>query len=66
MLVKVTARMESGATPTLSIEVRDAIGDDARLAAARAGENQHRPVDGFDGFALLRDLISKGTRNLAS
>ena len=29
------------------------IGDDAGLAAARAGQDQHRPVGGFDGFALL-------------
>jgi hypothetical protein len=34
--------------------VRDAEGDDARLARARAGEDQHRAANGFDGLALLR------------
>ena len=36
-------------------QMGDAVGDDARLAAARAGQDQHRAVGGFDGFALLRD-----------
>src|SRR5208282_1944215 len=32
----------------------------ARLAAARAGEDQHRPVGSFDSLALLRvELIEK-------
>ena len=35
-------------------EMRDAIGDDARLAATGAGEDQHRAVDRLDGFTLLR------------
>jgi len=34
--------------------VGDAVGDDPGLAAARAGEDEHRPIGGFDGFALLR------------
>ena len=34
-------------------EVGDAAGDDARLARARAGEDQQRPVDVQDGFALF-------------
>ena len=54
LLVKVTARIESGATPTLVDEMRDTVGDNARLAAACAGQDQHRPFDGFDGFTLLR------------
>ena len=32
----------------------DAIGDDPRLAAARARQNEHRPIRGLNGFALLR------------
>jgi hypothetical protein len=41
-------------------EVGDAVGDDARLAAARAGEDEHRSFGGFDGFALLRvEFIEK-------
>src|ERR1019366_2544874 len=35
-------------------QVGDAIGDNARFAAARSREDQHRPVDRLDGFALLR------------
>ena len=34
--------------------MRDAESDDARLACARARENQNRTGDGFDGEALLR------------
>ena len=34
-------------------EVRDAIGDDARLARARASKDQQRTVDLQDGFALF-------------
>ena len=35
-------------------QMGDAVGDDARLAAARAGQDEHRPFGGFDSFALLR------------
>ena len=35
-------------------EMRNAIGNDARLAAAGAGQDQHRPVNGLDRFPLLR------------
>ena len=60
LLVKVTARMDSGITPMILDQMGDAVGDDARLAAARAGQDQHRPVSGFDGFALLRiELIEE-------
>ena len=38
-------------------QVGDAIGDDARLAAARSREDQHRPADRLDGFALLQIQI---------
>ena len=34
-------------------EVGDAVSDDARLARARSGEDQHRPVDGHDCLTLL-------------
>ena len=34
--------------------VRDAKGDDARLACARAGEDQHWTTNGLGGLALLR------------
>ena len=41
-------------------EIGDAVGDDARLAAARAGEDEHRALGSFDGLALLRvELIEK-------
>ena len=54
LLVKVIARMDSGITPRCLDEMGDAIGDDARLAAAGAGQNEHRAVGGFDGLTLLR------------
>ena len=34
-------------------EVSDAVRDDARLARAGSGEDEHRAVDGFDGLTLL-------------
>src|ERR687884_513293 len=34
-------------------QVSDAKRDDARLARPRAGQNQQRPIDGLDRFALL-------------
>ncbi len=34
-------------------EVRDAVGDDARFAAAGSGQDQHRPFDGLNRLALL-------------
>ena len=34
-------------------EIRDAAGDDARLARAGAGEDEQRPVDVQDRFALF-------------
>ena len=39
--------------PKVLDEVRDAVGDDARLPAARARQNQHRTVSGLDSLALL-------------
>jgi hypothetical protein len=38
----------------LGDEVRDAVGDDACLARARARQDQNRAVDGFSGLTLLR------------
>jgi len=41
-------------------QIGDAVGDDAGFAAARAGEDEHRALSGFDGLALLRvELIEK-------
>jgi hypothetical protein len=41
-------------------QVGDAVGDDAGLAAAGAGKDQHRAFSSFDGFALLRvELVEK-------
>jgi len=36
------------------------IGDDTRFAATRARQDEHRPIRGFDGLALLRvEFIEK-------
>ena len=35
-------------------QVGNAVGERARLAAARARQNEHRPFEGFGGLALLR------------
>jgi len=35
-------------------QVGDPVGDYARLAATCTGEDQHRAIGGYDGFALLR------------
>ena len=43
-----------GGDAALFDEVRDAMRDDAGLAGAGAGEQQHGAVDGLDAFALLR------------
>jgi hypothetical protein len=34
-------------------QVGDAVGDDARLPRAGAGQDQHRPFHGLDRFSLL-------------
>jgi hypothetical protein len=34
-------------------QVRNPMRDDARFAATRAGQNQHRAFGGFDSFTLL-------------
>ena len=54
LLVKVTARIASEGTPLLADQVGDAVGDHARLAAARAGQDEHRALRGQHGLALLR------------
>jgi hypothetical protein len=42
-------------------QVRDAVGDDTRLAAARAGEDEQRALGGLDSLTLLRvELGEKG------
>ncbi len=35
-------------------QMRNPIGDNARLPAPRTGKDKHRPFDSFDGFTLLR------------
>ena len=44
--------MRPGGTPCSPIEVGDAVGDDARLAAAGPGEDQQRPFGVGDGVVL--------------
>ena len=64
-LVNVTARIRHGATPLTPDEVRDPMGQDARLARAGAGEDQQRAVGRRDRPGLLRveradDLLGTG------
>ena len=60
LLVKVIARMRLRHHAFVLDQIGDAIGDDARLPAAGAGEDQHRALGGFDGLALLRiQLVEK-------
>ncbi len=40
--------------PEMLNQMSDAVGDDARLSAPSAGQDEHGAIDGFDGFALLR------------
>ena len=54
LLVKVMARIEFRHHAPILNEIGNAEGDDPGLAATRAGEDQHRPIRGLDGFALLR------------
>ena len=51
LLVKVTARMPCGEAPCVD-DPGDAMREHARLAAARAGQHQHRAHGRGDGFAL--------------
>ena len=43
-----------GANAALFNEIGDAVGDDAGLSRARAGQQQNGAIDGLDAFALLR------------
>ena len=52
--MNVTARTADGGTCRVGDDVRDAMRDDAGLAAARAGQNQQRSFGVGDRFALLR------------
>ena len=58
--MNVTARMRHGATRTLGDEVRDAVRDDARLAAARAGEDEQRPLEVRHGGGLGLVEVGQG------
>ena len=51
LFVKVSATMACGRDAALD-EPGDAVGDDARLAGARAGEHEERAVAVLDGVAL--------------
>ena len=67
--VKVTARIRHGATPLDADQVRDPMGQHARLARARSRENQHGTFGGRDRARLLRvqpaeDLLPPGVRDL--
>ena len=53
LLVNVIATIDAG-IDALRDQVRDLRGDDARLAAARAGEHEQRPVGVAHGLALRR------------
>ena len=53
LLVNVTARTARRRHVPRRNDVRDAVGDDAGFAAARAGQNQQRPFRVLDRFALL-------------
>ena len=46
LFVKVIARISCGRDAHLVDEVGDAVGEDARLARARAGEHEQRPFGG--------------------
>ena len=52
LFVNVIARISFGSTPCVCEQVRDAVGEHARLARARAGDHEHRPLGGRDGLAL--------------
>ena len=51
--MKVTASTSCGLRVAVADEIGDAAGDDARLAGTGAGEDQQRPVDVQDRFALF-------------
>ena len=51
--MNVTASTSLFAREAAADEMGDAERDDARLARARAGEDEQRPFDLLDGFALL-------------
>ena len=53
LLVKVTARIADGGHVFGGDDMRDAVRDDARLAAAGAGQDQQRTFGVGNGFALL-------------
>ncbi len=54
--------MRQGGHAQLGDEVRDAVGDDARLAAARAGEDEQRPLGVRDRGGLR--LVQLGQREI--
>ena len=53
LLVKVTARMESGRDALFADEPGDAAGDDAGFARAGSGQDEQGALGGLDGGALF-------------
>ena len=51
LFVNVIARIPLGFTPCARSEMRDAVGENARLARACAGDDEERAVDVEDGWA---------------
>ena len=60
LLVNVTASTSSGSRVAVADEVRDAEGDDARLARARAGEDQQRARRCAGRLRVVRDSACRG------
>ena len=52
-----------GRDAALLNEIGDAVGDDAGLAGAGAGEQEHGAIDGEDAFALLRIHVGEEVRH---
>jgi len=52
--VKVTARIESGATPFFLDQISNPVSNDTRLPRPGSGEDQHRPLRSLHGGALFR------------
>ena len=61
LFVNVIARISFGFTPQRGDQVGDAVGEDARLARAGAGDDEQRALGGEDGLALGRDSGRRGT-----
>ena len=77
LFVNVIARISFGFTPQRREQVRDAVGEDAGLPRARAGDHEQRPFGGQDrlplggiqvgevGLRLDRCHLAHGTRQVS-